>query len=77
MKKIKMIMTVGLLSLTTYSIAIDRMEGGYVGSGGQIAEDVVWNFIHHFNYEQYYLSQDFEFTSYNNHRVDAMDFSFY
>jgi hypothetical protein len=59
------------------AFSVDRMEGGYVGSGGQIAVDVVWNFIHHFSYEQYYWSQDFQFTSYNNHRVDAMDFSFY
>ena len=77
MKKIKLFVIAGLLVFATNAMAVDRIEGGYVGSGGQIAVDVVWNFIHHFNYEQYYWSQDFQFTSYNNHRVDAMDFAFY
>jgi uncharacterized protein DUF6345 len=77
MKKVKIIAVATMLLLAGTSKAVDRLEGGYIGSGGQIAQDVVWNFIKHFNYEQYYLSQDFEFTSYNNHRVDAMDFSFY
>jgi Family of unknown function (DUF6345) len=77
MNKIKLIVIAGLLVFAISAKAADRMEGGYVGSGGQIAVDVVWNFIHHFSYEQYYWSQDFQFTSYNNHRVDAMDFAFY
>jgi hypothetical protein len=76
-KTIFILMVVLFSSIVTNTRAADRMEGGYVGSGGQIAVDVVWNFIHHFTYEQYYWSKDFQFTSYNNHRVDAMDFAFY
>jgi len=77
MGKIKLLLIIIFMAFSQSSFAVDRMEGGYVGSGGQIAQDAVWSFIHHFNYEQYYLSKDFEFTSYNNHRVDAMDFAFY
>ena len=75
--KLKLSFALALLIGSVAIKAADRQEGGYVGSGGQIAEDCVWNFIKHFNYEQYYLSKDFQFTSYNNNRVDQMDFSFY
>ncbi len=75
--KLKLSLVMVMLMWTTANKAADRQEGGYVGSGGQIAVDCVWNFIKHFNYEQYYWSKDFQFTSYNNYRVDQMDFSFY
>jgi hypothetical protein len=59
------------------SSAADRQEGGYVGTKDQGHDEVVYNFLKHFSYEQYYYSYDFQFGSYNNHRVDAMDFSIF
>src|SRR6187399_1543681 len=75
--KLKITLVLLLVMISNADKAIDRQEGGYVGSGGQIAVDCVWNFIKHFNYEQYYWSKDFQFTTSNNYRVDQMDFSFY
>jgi len=53
-------------------------EGGYVYNRGEDRFiDNVYNFIKHFNYDQYYWCQDYQFTSSNNYFVDAMDFSYY
>jgi hypothetical protein len=57
--------------------AADRQEGGYAGTKDQGHDEVVYNFLKHFSYEQYYYAYDFQFGSYNNHRVDAMDFSIF
>jgi len=58
--------------------AVDRWEGGYVGSKTEgDATTPVWNFIKHFNYNQYYWAETFQFGSYNNERVDKMDFSYF
>lgn len=59
-------------SLATVTAA-DRQEGGYAGTKDQGHDEVVYNFLKHFNYEQYYWAYDFQFTSINNRRVDAMD----
>lgn len=58
--------------------AVDRWEGGYVGSKTEgDATTPVWNFIKHFSYEQYYWAETFQFSTYNNERVDKMDFSYF
>ncbi len=58
--------------------AVDRLEGGYVGSRTEgDATTPVWNFIKHFSYDQYYWAETFQFGSYNNERVDKMDFSYF
>ncbi|MEC9487736.1 MAG: DUF6345 domain-containing protein [Prosthecochloris sp.] len=58
--------------------AVDRWEGGYVGSKTEgDATTPVWNFIRHFTYNQYYWAEPFQFVSYNNQRVDRMDFSYF
>ena len=58
--------------------AVDRWEGGYVGSRTEgDATTPVWNFIKHFSYNQYYWAETFQFGSYNNERVDKMDFSYF
>lgn len=63
--------------LTSKAITADRQEGGYAGTKDQGHDEVVYNFLKHFSYEQYYYAYDFQFTSYNNHRVDAMDFAIF
>lgn len=58
--------------------AVDRWEGGYVGSKTEgDATTPVWNFIRHFDYNQYYWAETFQFDSFNNERVDAMDFAYF
>lgn len=60
------------------AVAVDRWEGGYVGSKTEgDATTPVWNFIRHFSYEQYYWAETFQFGWYNNERVDKMDFSYF
>jgi hypothetical protein len=56
--------------------AVDRVEGGYVGND-QRSIAVVWNFIKHFSYEQYYWAWPYLFTYNNNYYVDAMDFVYF
>lgn len=58
--------------------SVDRWEGGYVGSRTEgDATTPVWRFISNFNYNQYYWAETFQFDSYNNERVDKMDFSYF
>jgi Family of unknown function (DUF6345) len=57
--------------------AADRKEGGYVGTYTEGHDAVVYNFLKHFNYQQYYYSQPFQFASSNNARVDAMDIAIF
>lgn len=57
--------------------AVDREEGGYVGLDGLGADKVVYNFLKHFSYEQYYWGITQQYTSNNDNRVDAMDFAYY
>ena len=63
------------------AIEIDNKEGGYVYQYTDPSEDRfldnVWNFIHHFSYEQYYWCECLGFTRYNNRFVDAVDFAYY
>lgn len=52
-------------------------EGGYVGTTDEGHDTVVYNFLKHFNYEQYYYSYKHQWTWNNNNRVDAMDFAIF
>ncbi len=77
MKKTCILLVVGLfftLSLSTHASAWE--EGGYCGND-PIAPKVVYNFIKHFNYEQYYWANKSMFTNSNNYYVDSVDFAYY
>lgn len=54
------------------SIAGDE-EGGYVGQQGEGHNTVAYNFIKHFNYEDFYWDRDWCYESSNNSFVDNMD----
>jgi len=52
--------------------------GGYVYNQGEARfTDNVYNFIKYFAYEQYYWTQAYEFTTYNNSYIDAMDIAYF
>lgn len=57
--------------------AVDHEEGGYVGCKGQGHPTVVYNFLKHFHYEQYYWGYKHQWSYNNNNRVDAMDFAIF
>lgn len=57
--------------------AVDYEEGGYAGTTDEGHDTVVYNFLKHFNYEQYYYSYKHQWTWNNNNRVDAMDFAIF
>jgi hypothetical protein len=69
----------GLLSITGAGAAhaVDHQEGGYAGTTDEGHDTVVYNFLKHFNYEQYYYSYQHQWTYNNNNRVDAMDFAIF
>ncbi len=52
-------------------------EGGYVGQEGEGHPDVVYNFLKHFSYDQYYWGVKSQITSNNDNRVDAMDIAIF
>ncbi len=64
-------------ALPTSLTAADRKEGGYAGTTDQGHDEVVYNFLKHFSYEQYYYARTFQFGDLNNQRVDAMDFAIF
>ena len=55
--------------------AVDYEEGGYVDRA--VDPTFVYNFLKHFNYEQYYWSDNHLWTYNNNYYVDNMDYAFY
>ncbi|MFT4540645.1 MAG: hypothetical protein ACI841_000122 [Planctomycetota bacterium] len=63
--------------LATSANAFDLEEGGYAGTDNQGHATVVWNFLHHFTYEQYYYSASHMWTWNNDTRVDNMDFAIF
>lgn len=65
-----------LLALVLSANSFAFEEGGYVGND-QRAIPVVWNFISHFAWDQYFWAAPFMFTSWNNFFVDNMDFAYY
>lgn len=58
-------------------LAVDREEGGYAGTTDEGHDTVVYNFLKHFNYEQYYYSYKHQWSWNNDNRVDAMDFAIF
>ena len=83
MKTIKwfVVFSVSLFIIVMFPVAsgnaIDREEGGYVGCQGQGHDVVVYNFLKHFRYEQYYWGYRHQWSYNNNNRVDAMDFAIF
>lgn len=57
--------------------AVDREEGGYAGTTNEGHDTVVYNFLKHFSYEQYYYSYEHQWSWNNNNRVDDMDFAIF
>jgi hypothetical protein len=55
----------------------ERKEGGYAGTKDQGHDEVVYNFLKHFAYDQYYWARTFQFGDLNNQRVDAMDIAIF
>lgn len=64
-------------TLATPVLAVDHEEGGYAGTKDEGHDTVVYNFLKHFNYNQYYYSYKHQWTWNNNNRVDAMDFAIF
>ena len=63
------------LALTGTSLFAQGEEGGYVYNQGEARfVDNVFNFLDHFNYDQYVWCEDWLFTTSNNSNVDNMDF---
>jgi hypothetical protein len=52
-------------------------EGGYAGTTDQGHDEVVYNFLKHFSYDQYFYARTFQWGSSNNSRVDAMDIAIF
>lgn len=82
MKTIKLLLVFSVLLLIIQSSiatinAVDREEGGYVGCKGQGHDVVVYNFLKHFSYEQYYWGYKHQWSTSNNNIVDAMDFAIF
>jgi Family of unknown function (DUF6345) len=77
MKKIFVKRPYKLLLFTLCFLIIDSSmageEGGYVGQQGQGHNTVVYNFLKHFAYEQYYWDRDWLYSTSNNSYVDNMD----
>lgn len=59
------------------TLAVDYEEGGYAGTKNEGHDAVVYNFLKHFNYQQYYYSYKHQWTWNNDNRVDAMDFAIF
>jgi hypothetical protein len=66
-----------LASVVLASNALALEEGGYAGTTDEGHDTVVYNFLKHFSYEQYYYSYKHQWTWNNNNRVDAMDFAIF
>lgn len=72
-----LITAVLMFGLTSPSFAVDREEGGYAGTTNEGHDTVVYNFLKHFNYQQYYYAYKHQWTWNNDNRVDAMDFAIF
>jgi hypothetical protein len=78
-RKAILLMTCFVVYLLFSSLSIHGYaweEGGYCGND-PITPNVVYSFIKHFSYEQYYWGAEHQFTYNNDNRVDAMDFAYY
>lgn len=82
MKSIRLLLVfLGTLFIVSFPVtqigAVDREEGGYAGCKGQGHDVVVYNFLKHFSYEQYYWGYRHQWSYNNDNRVDAMDFAIF
>ncbi len=79
MKKVFTTWALGLMIAGTSLVGhtVDREEGGYAGTTDEGHDTVVYNFLKHFNYQQYYYSYKHQWTWNNDNRVDAMDFAIF
>jgi len=78
MKTAKTSLVMGaILTMAASAQAVDRAEGGYAGTTNEGHDAVVYNFLKHFRYEQYYYSYEHQWTYNNNNRVDAVDFAIF
>lgn len=75
MRKTCLVLTASFLfTFSTHAMAWE--EGGYCGND-PTTPGVVYNFIKHFDYEQYYWASEPMFTWANNSYVDSVDFAYY
>lgn len=75
--KISHAVACSLLLTTSLAAAVDWEEGGYAGTTDEGHDAVVYNFLKHFNYQQYYYSYKHQWSWNNDNRVDAMDFAIF
>lgn len=73
--KKRILLSLVSLCVITNSSLFANEEGGYVDR--DVNPRFVYNFLKHFNYEQYYWSANSIWTNRNNYYVDNMDFAFY
>ena len=73
--KKRILLSLVSLCVITNSSLFASEEGGYVDR--RVNPTFVYNFLKHFNYEQYYWSANYMWTNRNNYYVDNMDFAFY
>lgn len=64
-------------AVSVAAYGVDRLEGGFAGTTDQGHDTVVYNFLKHFSYEQYYYSYTFCWTSNNNSFVDGVNFAIF
>jgi len=77
-KKKLLLAILGLSIATSCSLfAVDHKEGGYAQNDGNGNDTTVYNFLKHFNYEQYYWTVKSHWTTNNNNRIDAMNFAIF
>jgi hypothetical protein len=69
---------IAILVICTIPLPVYALEeGGYAGTTDEGHDAVVYNFLRHFDYEQYYYASQHQFTWNNNARVDNMDFAIF
>ncbi|HEV7237883.1 MAG TPA: DUF6345 domain-containing protein [Thermoanaerobaculia bacterium] len=68
-----LVLAVFLILPALLAFAADHEEGGYAGTKGEGHDTVVYNFLKHFTYNQYYWTTEWQWHSGNDERVDAMD----
>src|SRR5689334_11116034 len=76
MKKKRFLQSIACFFIVIFYITNLRAgdeEGGYVGQQGQGHPTVVYNFLKHFSYEDYYWDRDWCYDGSNNSFVDNMD----
>jgi len=77
-KKLALSLAIAGTALTSTATAqYGKKEGGYVGSYSGGYTTVVYNFLKHFNHDQYYWSREHMWETSNDYFVDAMDIAIF